>query len=151
MALISLRYQKLRMVNEMATSTTPYKNSPATLYLAERIKDLSHRKTQAEIAAEAGFVNSNMLSMIKSGRNKIPLDRIPSLATALECDRAKLMTLALEQAVGVTSAKAITDIFGLAVTTNERGWIEELREASEGTDPRLTARSRAGLRGIFGK
>jgi hypothetical protein len=53
--------------------------------------------------------------------------------------------------VGVTAAKAITDIFGSPVTENERGWLTELREVSDNTDPRLTARSRAALRGVFGK
>ncbi len=61
------------------------------------------------------------------------------------------MRLALDQAVGTTAAKAITDIFGTPATENERGWLAELRDASDNTNPRLTARSRAALRGIFGK
>jgi hypothetical protein len=73
------------------------------------------------------------------------------MARALECDAGYLMRLALDQAVGVTAAKAITEIFGSPVTANERGWLEEIRSASDNSDPRLTARSRATLRGIFGK
>ncbi|WP_273072996.1 hypothetical protein [Thioclava marina] len=46
---------------------------------------------------------------------------------------------------------AIDEIFGTAVTENERGWLNELREASENSDPRLTAKSRHALRAIFGK
>lgn len=61
------------------------------------------------------------------------------------------MRLALEQAVGATAAKAITEIFGTPATENERGWLGEIRDASDNTDPRLTARSRTMLRGIFGK
>ncbi len=129
----------------------PFQNTPAARLIADRVRDLSHRKTQAEIAAEAGFTNANMMSLLKSGKNKVPLDRVPSLAKALEMDPALLMRLALDQAVGVTAAKAITDIFGSPVTENERGWLTELRDVSENTDPRLTARSRAALRGIFGK
>lgn len=64
---------------------------------------------------------------------------------------AYLMRLALEQAVGATGAKAITDIFGTPATENERGWLQELRDASDNSDLRITARSRATLRGIFGK
>ena len=129
----------------------PFQNTPAARLIADRVRDLSHRKTQADIAAEAGFTNANMMSLLKSGKNKVPLDRVPSLAKALEMDPALLMRLALDQAVGVTAAKAITDIFGSPVTENERGWLTELRDVSENTDPRLTARSRAALRGIFGK
>ncbi len=131
--------------------TAPFENSPATIYLRDRISQLAHRKTQAEIAAQAGFTNANMLSILKAGKSKIPLDRIPSLARALECDPAWLLRLALEQAVGKTASEALEDIFGTPVTENERGWLKELREASDDADPRLTARSRSALRAIFGK
>lgn len=140
------------MTNHMRpTMTDPYQNTLTAKLIAERIRDLSHRKTQAEIASEAGFANANMMTFLKNGRNKVPLDRVPSLAKALEVDPAFLMRLALEQAVGATSAKAITEIFGTPATDNELGWLTEIRDASGNTDPRLTARSRTMLRGIFGK
>ena len=131
--------------------TNPYQNTATAKLIADRVRDLSHRKTQAEIASEAGFANANMMTFLKNGRNKVPLDRIPSLAKALEVDPAYLMRLALDQAVGATAAKAINEIFGTPATENERGWLDELRDASDNTDPRLTARSRAALRGVFGK
>lgn len=129
----------------------PFKDTTAAIYLRDRITHLAHRKTQAEIASEAGFTNANMVSLLKSGKNKIPLDRIPSLARALECDPAWLMRLALDQAIGRTAAQAISDIYGTPVTENEKGWLEELRDASGSADPRLTARSRSALRAIFGR
>ncbi|MDR5655248.1 helix-turn-helix domain-containing protein [Ruixingdingia sedimenti] len=131
--------------------TNPFQNTATARLIADRVRDLSHRKTQAEIASEAGFANANMLSMLKSGKNKVPLDRVPSLAKALEVDPAYLMRLALDQAVGATAAKAITEIFGTPATENERGWLAELRDVSDNSDPRLTARSRTALRAIFGK
>ena len=131
--------------------TNPYQNTATAKLITDRIRDLSHRKTQAEIASEAGFANANMLSFLKSGRNKLPLDRVPSMARALEVDPAYLMRLALDQAVGATAAKAIVDIFGTPATVNEQGWLAELRDASDNADPRITARSRAALRAIFGK
>lgn len=129
----------------------PYENTPTARLISDRIRDLSHRKTQAEIASEAGFANANMMTFLKNGRNKLPLDRVPSLAKALEVDPAILMRLALEQAVGATSARAIIDIFGTPVTENEQGWLTEIRDSSDNSDPRLTGRSRSALRGIFGK
>lgn len=129
----------------------PYQNSPATVFIAVRIHDLAYRKSQAEIALEAGFPNANMMTYLKNGRNKVPLDRVPSLAKALEVDPAYLMRLALDQAVGETAAKAITEIFGTPATQNEQNWLAEIRNASDNSDPRLTARSRAALRAIFGK
>ena len=131
--------------------TNPFQNTATARLIADRVRDLSHRKTQAEIASEAGFANANMLSMLKSGKNKVPLDRVPSLAKALEVDPAYLMRLALDQAVGATAAKAITEIFGTPVTANEKAWLDELRDASGNSDPRITARGRSTLRGIFGK
>ena len=131
--------------------TYPYKNTATAKLIADRIRDLSHRKTQAEIASEAGFPNANMMTHLKNGRNKVPLDRVPALAKALEVDPAYLMRLALDQAVGATAAQAIIEIFGTPVTENERGWLAELRDASGNSDPRLTARGRTALRGIFGK
>ncbi len=131
--------------------TNPYQNTPTAKLISDRIRDLSHRKTQAEIASEAGFANANMVTFLKNGRNKVPLDRVPSLAKALEVDPAYLMRLALDQAVGATAARAITDIFGTPTTENEGGWLAEIRDASDNSDPRLTARSRTALRGIFGK
>jgi hypothetical protein len=119
--------------------------------IADRIRDLSHRKTQAEITSESGFAYANMMTFLRNGKNKVPLDRAPSLAKALEVDLAYLMRLALDQAVGSTAAKAITNIFGTPETENTRGWLAKLRGASDNTDPRLTARSRAALRGVFGK
>lgn len=89
--------------------------------------------------------------MPKSGKNKIPLVCVPSLAKALEVDAAFLMRLAPDQAVGTMAAKAITEIFGTAAAEPERGGLAEIRDASDTSDPRLTARSRTTLRGIFGK
>lgn len=131
--------------------TNPFQNTATATLIAERIRVLSHRKSQAEIASEAGFANANMMTFLKNGRNKVPLDRVPSLAQALEVDPAYLMRLALDQAVGATAAKAITDIFGTPATENERGWLNEIRDASGNSDPRLTSRSRAALRAIFHK
>lgn len=129
----------------------PFEDTAGTQFLRDRLRDLAHRKSQTEIAAEAGFVNPNMLSILKAGKSKLPLDRIPAIARALECDPALLMRLALDQAVGKTAAMAIVEIFGSPVTANEHGWLEEIRDASNNTDPRITARSRATLRGIFVK
>jgi len=118
----------------------PYEDSRLANYVARRILELKPSKTQSEIAAQAGFVNPNMITMIKQGSNKAALDRIPALARALEVDPAYLMGLALEQAIGRTAAEAVIEIFGDPVTENELGWIKAIREASGHSDPRLTTR-----------
>lgn len=61
----------------------PHEDSPLAKYLEKRVLELRPHKTQAEIAEQAGFINPNMIAMLKSGATKLPLDRIPSLAAAL--------------------------------------------------------------------
>ncbi|WP_418904507.1 helix-turn-helix domain-containing protein [Cereibacter sphaeroides] len=128
----------------------PHSGTRLARFLEKRILEM-RPKTQAEIASETGFINPNMLSMIKSGTSKLALDRVPALAKALEADPGYLMRLALEQAEGDTAASALVEIFGTPVSANERAWLEEIRAASDHSDPRLTSRSRAALRAIFGK
>ena len=129
----------------------PYEDTRLAKFINKRVMELRPSKSQVEIAIEAGFVSRNMLSMLKTGSSKLPLDRVPSLARALECDPAYLLRLTLEQVEGDTAANALVEIMGTPVTVNEQSWLYELREASDHTDPRMTTRSRAGLRGIFGK
>ena len=129
----------------------PHADTRLAKFVTRRIAELQNQKTQGDIAAEAGYVNPNMLSMIKSGSSKLAIDRVPDLARALECDPAYLLRLAMEQALGETASKAVSEIWGSPLSRNERDWITEIRDASEDNDPRLTARSRAKLRQIFGQ
>lgn len=129
----------------------PYEHSRLAAYLEKRVLELRPRKSQAEIAELAGFINPNMIAMLKRGSTKLPLDRVASLAAALECDPRMLFNLAFQQLGGETTARAVEEIFGVVVTRNEVAWIEELREAPGQTDPSLTSRGRTAIRGIFGK
>jgi transcriptional regulator with XRE-family HTH domain len=129
----------------------PYQDTRLAKYLDQRVLELKPKKTQSDIASEAGFVNPNMLTMLKQGASKVPLDRVPALAKALDCDPAWLLRLALEQGEGDTAAAAIFEIVGQPITKNEHGWIAEVRDASGDTDPRLTTRGRAAIRAVFGK
>lgn len=129
----------------------PYEDTRLAKFIDKRVMDLRPKKSQIEIAVEAGFVSVNMLSMLKSGSSKLPLDRVPSLARALECDPAYLLRLTLEQVVGDTTAHAVVEIMGTPVTNNELGWLSEIREVSDHSDPRMTARGRAAIHAVFGK
>jgi len=133
------------------TKGRPYANTRLTEFITRRVLELRPKKSQLDIATEAGFVNPNMLSLIKSGATKVPLDRVPALARALEADPRFLFLMALEQAGGETTRMAAEEIFGTIVTRNEVTWLEEIRDASGQTDPALTSRARSAIRGIFGK
>jgi transcriptional regulator with XRE-family HTH domain len=129
----------------------PHQDTELAKYVERRVLELKSKKTQSEIASEAGYRNQNMITMIKQGSSKVALDRIPALARALECDPGFLMRRALEQAVGSTAAAAVVEIFGPPISANEQGWIEAIREASDNSDPRLTSRSQAAINAIFGR
>ncbi|WP_170333268.1 XRE family transcriptional regulator [Ruegeria arenilitoris] len=129
----------------------PHEKTRLAKYVERRVLELKPTKSQAEIAALAGYVNQNMITMIKQGSSKVALDRVPALAVALEADPAFVMQLALEQAIGRTAAEAVVEVFGEPVTENEVGWLQAIREASNNTDPRLTSRSQAAINAIFGR
>lgn len=129
----------------------PFAETRLAAYLTKRILELKGKKTQAQIATEAGFTSANMISILKVGSTRLPLDRVAQLAIALEADPAYLMLMALEQASGDTHAKAMVDIFGGVVTRNEMTIILAVREASDMTDPPLTRRGRAAIQAAFGK
>lgn len=129
----------------------PFADTTLPPYLEKRILELRPIKNQAEIAAQAGFKSLNMLALIKSGAARLPLDRVPALAAALDIDPARLFQLALEQWAGSSAARAISAIFGTVVTANEVGWLEVIREASDNSDPTITTRARSAVRAIFGK
>ncbi|RMC34394.1 XRE family transcriptional regulator [Paracoccus alkanivorans] len=129
----------------------PYAGTSAAKLIADHVRDLKHCKTQDEIAAEAGFRNANLLTMLKSGKNEVPLDRVPDLARALEVDPAHLMRSSLEQWIGSAAAAAVVSVFGTPITKNELQWINEIRDASDHKDPHITGKGRAAIRGHFGK
>lgn len=129
----------------------PYADTRLPGYIETRVLTLTSIKNQAQIAAEAGFTNPNMISMIKSGRTRLPIDRVPALAKALDVDPRRLLQLAVEQLAGATAARTFDEIFGTIVTLNETAWLKELRDASDHSDPALTTRARPSLRAIFGK
>lgn len=129
----------------------PHANTRLAEFITRRVLELRSKKSQRDVAVEAGFNNVNMLSLIKSGTSKVPLDRVPALARALEVDARLLFRLALEQSGGETTRRAVEEIFGTVVSQNEIAWLEEIRDASGNTDPSLTSRARSAIRGIFGK
>ena len=129
----------------------PYANTPFTIYLTKQILVLKGRKSQAEIATAAGFINANMMSMLKSGAIRVPLDRVPALANALEADPGRLLQLALDQWAGSAAALSFSEIFRTIVSRNELVWLSEIRNASSNSDPAMTTRARSAIRAIFGK
>lgn len=125
--------------------TTPYAETRLAKYITQRILEL-HHKTQANIAQEAGFKNANYVTMLKQGSSKLALDRVPSLAKALDADPGYLMRLALEQSFGVEVTRSILNVAGLALTKNEYAWLSLIGRSSTNSDPLPDSAALAALK-----
>lgn len=69
--------------------------SPTARMIADAIEVSG--KTQREIATEMGFEHANVLSMLKSGEMRMPLERIPSFAAATGISADVLLQTAMQE------------------------------------------------------
>ncbi len=53
--------------------------------------------TQREVAARAGFAKPNMISMMKKGDTKVPIERIPALAKVCGVDAKDFLRAAFKE------------------------------------------------------
>ena len=104
------------------------------------------RKTQREIAQDAGFPQPNVISMMKKGQCKVPISRIPRLAIALGIDVHDFLDIALREynpeiwltlkeayaiSVNDTEQKLI-DTYQMTCCSGEIIWSPELEAALQG-------------------
>lgn len=94
------------------------------------------RKRQIEIAQEVGYTNPNVITMIKQGKTKLPIDRIAAFATALDIDHGRLMRLALNEYFPGMLA-SLEECLAPVVTDNERELLKVWRDATDGLDPKI--------------
>ncbi|NMG16384.1 helix-turn-helix domain-containing protein [Aromatoleum bremense] len=96
-------------------------------------------KLQKDIAEKVGFEKPNMITMIKQGKTKLPLDKVGPMAKALEVDPVHLLKLCMEE-YHPNTWKAIAPLIGAAViTADERRMLNALRAWAGG--PFLAAMS----------
>ena len=100
--------------------------SPTACHLLDAIEDCP--KSQKEIARDAGFASPNILSMMKRGETKVPINRIPCLAHALEIDPAAFLVLALKE-YEPELYDVLTTHFGIGLSHHERTLLEVFDEA----------------------
>lgn len=106
-------------------------------------------KTQREIAKAVGFEKPNMITMIKQGLTKLPIERVPAMAQALEVDERFLMNLVLAE-YHPALYTIVQETYGLMVTRNEESIIKFIRAVSGRGDPWLAPDVRDGLIETFG-
>ncbi|WP_297478256.1 helix-turn-helix transcriptional regulator [Ferrovum sp.] len=113
-------------MKKFATRTTAKAKTVAE-YVSSQISLCG--KMQREIAEEAGFENPNVITMIKQGRTKIPLEKVGKLAKALSIDPIFLFKMTLAEYQPVTM-EAINSMFDQEpLTENELEIIRIVRSA----------------------
>ena len=116
----------------------PFGHAAIAKFLDARIDEIKAFKTQREIAEEVGFNTPNMISMLKNGDLKIPLDKIALLARALDVDPGHLLRLDLEQ-YWTWLGDVIDEVFGHIASANEfELFLKSWRQVTENTDPKPT-------------
>ena len=127
-----------------------YGNTKIAKYLAKRIESLSGIKSQKQIAREIGYVRPNVLSMMKTGESKVPLEKVPALAEALGCDVGHLMRLGLEQ-YWPDKLDVIQEVFGRVVTAHRWEIVQIFRQETRNLDPGMDEARIAELRLLFSR
>lgn len=94
-------------------------------------------KTQKEIAEELGYEHANVISMIKTGNTKLPLDKIGKMAAALYIDPVQLLRLALDEYQPGLYAAIEDCLANPLLTRNERELIDAIRRVSGDADPKV--------------
>lgn len=111
-------------------------NKPASVaeYISAQI--ILCGKDQVQIAQECGFNKPNVITMIKQGKTKVPLERVGPLAKSLGIDPGFLFKLVIGEYMPtlLDSVEAIID--GPVLTHNEMEFIEVIR-SSKVQNPRL--------------
>ena len=101
------------------------KKSPTIVstLISAGIEKLAPRRTQRELAEAMGFSTPNMLSMIRTGKAKVPFAKIPVIAAVLDIDPALLLRFHLREQ-WPEFEEVVFEIFGGVLTNAEREWIE---------------------------
>src|SRR5690349_5937385 len=91
-------------------------------------------KIQKEVADELGYPTPNVISMFRQGKMKVPLEKVPALAAALELDPRDLLLAAMTEYAPAT-LRALTQVFGSFPTANETAILEFVRARTAQADP----------------
>lgn len=113
--------------------------------LSEAIENSS--LTQREIADRVGFKHANIISMLKSGETRVPLDRIPALAQTLGIDERQFLLLAIAE-YHPRVHEVLVDVLGLPLTDAELEIVTMFRVANIRGDIALEGSFKKALEGL---
>ncbi len=84
-------------------------------------------KTQLQIADELGYLNANLITIFKKGTTRVPLEKVPALARALDLEPADFLREWLV-AYMPEALVALEELIGTPLSRSERAWIDGLRK-----------------------
>jgi len=87
--------------------------------------------SQKEIAMLSGFERPNIITMIKQGKTKVPLDKIGLIANALEIDALQLFKMCMEE-YQPSTWDVIAPFMEPTLTRDETRLLMALRESTGG-------------------
>lgn len=111
--------------------------TPVAKYIEQQIA-LSD-KSQKQIAEECGYQNPNVMSMLKTGSTKVPINKVGLLAKALGVDPRHLLRMTMVEYMPETW-EVIEEILGsdFTVSDDEMKIIYVIREAGGGLVPDMS-------------
>lgn len=99
---------------------------------------------QREIADRLGYEKANIITMFKQGTTRVPLDKVPQLADALDVDRVDLINVWLKD-YEPEMLEVVQQNLGVVLSRSERTWVLNLRETFDGVLPAWDERSEEAL------
>jgi hypothetical protein len=120
--------------------------SPTAKMLAEGIE--TSGLTQREIADRVNFKHKNMITMMKQGLTRVPLDRIPALGQTLGSDQATLLLTAIKE-YHRGAFDVLCDTLGLLFTKTEMELVVMFRMATLSDEIELDGSFRKALEGLL--
>lgn len=93
-------------------------HSNVAQFIAERIDTLGLK--QVDVAEACGFPHPNVVTMIKQGKTRLPMDRIGPMAHALQTDAFDLYRMCMQEYLPSTW-DAIAPILAVRLASAETG------------------------------
>ena len=104
--------------------------------------------TNRELADSVGYHHPNMITMIRRGKTKLPVDKVQQFADALGVDPIWFLRRVLQEYMPETLT-VIEQCAGPLTTNNERCVLEVWRHATHGSDPELSVDLRKGFASVL--
>lgn len=118
--------------------------------MVEKVADFIVRRqaevdvTNRELADAIGYHNPNVITMIRKGRTKLPIDKVKQFAAALGVDPVWLLRRVMHEYMPET-LKVVEQCIGPLTTNNERCVLEVWRHATGESDPEIDDDLRKGF------